>query len=83
VALPSLTPFDAVDGALANISGVTRHKLYENDTGSVDANGLPAHSISAIVDGGDATTIAQTLRGKKGRGRNLRHHHYCGCGHLG
>lgn len=68
VALPSLTPFDAVDGALANISGVTRHKLYENDTGSVDINGLPAHSISAIVDGGDAITIAQTLRGKKGQG---------------
>lgn len=68
VALPSLTPFDAVDGALANISGVTRHKLYENDTGSVDVNGLPAHSISAVVDGGDATTIAQTLRGKKGQG---------------
>lgn len=68
VALPSLTPFDAVDGALANISGVTRHKLYENDTGNVDANGLPAHSISAIVDGGDATTIAQTIRGKKGQG---------------
>lgn len=68
VALPSLTPFDAVDGALANISGVTRHKLYENDTGSVDINGLPAHSISAIVDGGDATTIAQTIRGKKGQG---------------
>ncbi|EGT4310412.1 baseplate J/gp47 family protein [Cronobacter sakazakii] len=68
VALPSLTPFDAVDGALANIAGVTRHKLYENDTGIVDANGLPAHSISAIVDGGDATTIAQTIRGKKGQG---------------
>ncbi|MEN0630635.1 hypothetical protein AAIG33_24985 [Phytobacter ursingii] len=68
VALPSLTPFDAVDGALANISGVTRHKLYENDTGSVDVNGLPAHSISAIVDGGDATTIAQIIRGKKGQG---------------
>ncbi|WP_227136595.1 baseplate J/gp47 family protein [Kosakonia radicincitans] len=68
VALPSLTPFDAVDGALANISGVKRHKLYENDTGSVDVNGLPAHSISAIVDGGDATTIAQTIRGKKGQG---------------
>ena len=68
VALPSLTPFDAVDGALANISGVTRHKLYENDTGSVDINGLPAHSISAIVDGGDVTAIAQTIRGKKGQG---------------
>ncbi|GAB7202372.1 baseplate J/gp47 family protein [Dickeya oryzae] len=68
VALPSLTPFEAVDGAIASIAGVTRHKLYENDTGAVDANGLPAHSISAIVDGGDATTIAQTIRGKKGQG---------------
>lgn len=68
VALPSLTPFDAVDGALANIAGVSRHKLYENDTGTVDVNGLPAHSISAIVDGGDAATIAQTIRGKKGQG---------------
>ncbi|HAT3920889.1 TPA: hypothetical protein I9Y23_004596 [Kluyvera ascorbata] len=68
VALPSLTPFDAVDGALANISGVTRHKLYENDTGSTDSNGLPEHSISAIVDGGDVTEIAQTIRGKKGQG---------------
>lgn len=68
VALPSLTPFDAVDGALANVDGVTRHKLYENDTGAVDSNGLPAHSLSAIVDGGDATVIAQTIRGKKGQG---------------
>jgi uncharacterized phage protein gp47/JayE len=68
VALPSLTPFDAVDGALANVTGVLRHKLYENDTGVVDGNGLPAHSLSAIVDGGDATDIAQTLRSKKGQG---------------
>ncbi|WP_158780589.1 baseplate J/gp47 family protein [Pantoea sp. BAV 3049] len=68
VALPSLTPFDALDGAIASVEGVTRHKLYENDTGTVDANGLPEHSVSAIVDGGDATVIAQTIRGKKGQG---------------
>lgn len=68
VAIPSLTPFAGVDGALANVTGVIRHKLYENDTGSVDANGLPAHSVSAVVDGGDATDIAQTLHGKKGQG---------------
>jgi len=68
VAIPSLTPFEAVDGAIANITGVTRHKLYENDTGSVDSNGIPAHSIAAIVDGGDVTDIAQTIRGKKGQG---------------
>ena len=67
-ALASVTPFDALDGALANIAGVVRHKLYENDTGTVDANGLPAHSITAIVDGGDINDIASTLRLKKGQG---------------
>ena len=68
VALPSITPFEGVDGAIANVAGVTRHKLYENDTGAVDVNGLPPHSISAIVDGGDITEIAQTIRGSKGQG---------------
>lgn len=68
VALPSLTPFEGVDGAIANVTGVIRHKLYENDTGATDSNGLPPHSISAIVDGGDVTEIAQTIRGNKGQG---------------
>ncbi|HIG0279400.1 TPA: baseplate J/gp47 family protein, partial [Klebsiella aerogenes] len=68
VALPSLTPFEAVDGAIANISGVTRHKLYENDQDEPDANGLPPHSIAAIVEGGDATEIANTIRGVKDQG---------------
>lgn len=68
VALPSVTPFEAVDGAIANIEGVTRHKLYENDQDTPDANGLPPHSIAAIVEGGDATVIANTLRGVKGQG---------------
>lgn len=68
VAIPALTPFDAVDGAIANVKGVTRHKLYENDTGAVNSDGIPAHSLAAIVDGGDVTEIAQTIRGKKGQG---------------
>lgn len=68
VALASVTPFDALDGAIANISGVTRHKLYENDTGAVDANGLPAHSITAVIDGGDVTEISTTIQLKKGQG---------------
>lgn len=68
VAIPALTPFEAVDGAIANVSGVTRHKLYENDSGSTDSNGVPAHCIAAIVDGGDSAAIAQIIRGKKGQG---------------
>ncbi|WP_293770758.1 baseplate J/gp47 family protein [uncultured Pantoea sp.] len=68
VAIPALTPFEAVDGAIANVSGVKRHKLYENDSGSTDSNGIPAHCIAAIVDGGDSAAIAQIIRGKKGQG---------------
>lgn len=68
VAIPALTPFEAVDGAIANVAGVTRHKLYENDSGSTDSNGIPAHCIAAIVDGGDSAAIAQIIRGKKGQG---------------
>ncbi|WP_336818118.1 baseplate J/gp47 family protein [Cedecea sp. MMO-103] len=68
VALSAITPFDALNGALAQVSGVIRHKLYENDTASTDSNGLPANSISAIVDGGDATEIAKTIRNKKAPG---------------
>ncbi|EQB5886582.1 baseplate J/gp47 family protein [Klebsiella pneumoniae] len=68
VALASLTPFDAVDGAIANVEGVTRHKLFENDTETTDANWLPEHSISAVVEGGDATEIANTIRSVKGQG---------------
>ncbi|PNQ08772.1 hypothetical protein A9R11_25885 [Klebsiella pneumoniae] len=68
VALASLSPFDAVDGAIANVEGVTRHKLFENDQEVTDSNGLPPHSISAIVEGGDATEIANTIRSVKGQG---------------
>lgn len=68
VTLASLSPFDAVDGAIANVEGVTRHKLFENDTEVTDVNGLPAHSISAVVEGGDATVIANTIRSVKGQG---------------
>ncbi|MFM0823559.1 baseplate J/gp47 family protein [Klebsiella oxytoca] len=68
VALASLTPFDAVDGAIANVEGETRHKLFENDQEVTDSNGLPPHSISAIVEGGDATVIANTIRSVKGQG---------------
>lgn len=68
VASAALVTFDALDGAIANIQGVTGHKLYQNDTSETDDNGLPAHAISAIIIGGDATEIADTLRRKKSLG---------------
>lgn len=64
-ALPSLTVFEGTIGAVASITGVDRLKGHENDTGTTDANGIPAHSISLVVQGGDATAIAQAIAAKK------------------
>ncbi|HDL6687744.1 TPA: baseplate J/gp47 family protein [Yersinia enterocolitica] len=68
VALPSRTVLDGILGAIAGISGVERYRGYENDTNITDGNGIPSHSISIVVDGGDATEIAQSIALKKGPG---------------
>ncbi|WP_404704983.1 baseplate J/gp47 family protein [Yersinia vastinensis] len=68
VALPSRTVLDGILGTIAGISGVERYRGYENDTSITDANGIPSHSISLVVDGGDATQIAQAIALKKGPG---------------
>ncbi|KVV49736.1 hypothetical protein WK90_01490 [Burkholderia cepacia] len=64
-ALPSLTVLDGIIGAVANMPGVTRYVAYENDTSATDANGIPSHSISLVVEGGDATAIANAIAAKK------------------
>jgi uncharacterized phage protein gp47/JayE len=64
-ALPAITPNESLTGAIANVAGVTRVKVYENDTGSADVNGLPAHSMSAVVEGGDISVIASAIQLKK------------------
>lgn len=64
-ALPSLTVLDGIIGAVSNLVGVLRLAAYENDTNSTDANGIPSHSISLVVDGGDAEEIAGAIAAKK------------------
>ncbi|WP_175788104.1 baseplate J/gp47 family protein [Burkholderia cenocepacia] len=64
-ALPSQTVLEGIVGAVENVSGVTRLAAYENDTNLVDSNGLPPHSISLVVEGGDATAIASAMAVKK------------------
>lgn len=64
-ALPSRTVLDGVTGAVTSLIGVTRVKSYENDTSAADGNGLPPHSISLVVEGGDDAAIAAAIAGKK------------------
>ncbi|BAE74930.1 hypothetical phage protein [Sodalis glossinidius str. 'morsitans'] len=65
VALPSRTVLDGIQGAVSLLPGVVRLRGFENDTGETDKNGLPAHSIAMIVDGGDVNAIAQAIALKK------------------
>lgn len=64
-AIPSLTVMDGIVGAVAGVAGVTRYAAIENDTGSTDVNGIPAHSISMIVEGGDSLVVAKAIAAKK------------------
>jgi len=64
-ALPSRTVFEGTVGAVASLPGVTRYRGYENDTSVPDADGIPAHSISLVVQGGDSQEIGQTIADKK------------------
>jgi uncharacterized phage protein gp47/JayE len=66
--LPSVTVLDGIVGAIAKITGVIAIQPYENDTDATDSNGIPSHSISLVVNGGDAITIANTIATKKAPG---------------
>lgn len=63
--LTAVTPLGALQGALANITGVQRVKLYNNDTSAADANGVPAKSVCVVIQGGDLATIARIIGQKK------------------
>jgi len=64
-ALPSLSVMEGIAGAIYNLTGVTEAKYYENTTDATDVNGVPAHSIAFIIEGGDTTEIVETLATKK------------------
>ena len=66
--LPSQTLLAGTIAALITLPNVTRQKVYENPTNIVDVNGLPPHSITAIVEGGSDNDIAKVIYNNKGPG---------------
>jgi uncharacterized phage protein gp47/JayE len=65
---PSKTVLDGTKGAIGQITAVTRFKVYENDTKVADVNGLPANSITCVVEGGTDADIANAIYMHKGPG---------------
>jgi len=73
VAMPSQTMLDGTLAAIMAIDEVNRVAVYENDTNSADVStanpyGLPAHSITCVVEGGDRGEIANAILYHKGIG---------------
>ena len=63
--LPALTVLASTVAAIDALPGVISCTPYENATAATDSNGLPGHSISMVVQGGDATAIATAIALKK------------------
>ena|ERR1700758_3633904 len=59
--LPASSIIDAIAAAVANVQGVGRSYIYENATGATDGNGVPAHSIAPIVEGGSVSAVGQAI----------------------
>ena len=58
---PSKTVLEGTIGGIAEISGVIRQRVYENFDSVPDENGIPGHSIAAVVEGGDNKEIAEEI----------------------
>lgn len=65
---PSQTRLEGTKGAIAEVSGVTRFSVDENDTSSTNSNGTPAHSIWPVVEGGTDSDVAEAIFNNKGVG---------------
>ncbi len=63
--IPSLSVMEGIVGAVASLAGVNRYRGYENDTNSTNADGIPAHAISLVVEGGTTQSIAEAIAAKK------------------
>lgn len=65
---------NAVDGIEANLlqlPDVRESICLENFTDTIDANGLPPHSINVVVDGGQSAEIARVIFERKTAGTGM------------
>lgn len=70
---PSQTMLAGTKGAIAALKNVSRFAVYENDTNTAEVttdnpHGLPAHSVTCVVEGGTNEDVAEAIFLHKGIG---------------
>ena len=63
---------DGITGLLLAVDGVTNAVVYENYTNITDSNGIPAHTMWAICEGGANTDIANVIYETKTTGAGMK-----------
>ena len=71
VAAPGNNQIDSMRGELLLTEGVRHAIVYENEEAAPDSDGLPGHSIAAVVDGGTDADVALSIYMKKNPGVTL------------
>ncbi|MDF1593737.1 MAG: baseplate J/gp47 family protein [Desulfobacterales bacterium] len=57
--------------AVGDLAGVIDMAIYENDTDATDIDGIPAHSLWVVVEGGAVDDIAESLAKNKTGGKGM------------
>lgn len=57
-ALPAKSVMDGLRSAIGNLTGVGRYIVYENDTNATNSLGLPANSVTCVVENLSTTASA-------------------------
>jgi len=68
VTRPSMNLVSGTWAALSAVDNVSRLTVKENPTGTPDADGLPPHSISCVVEGGTDEDVATAIWANRGIG---------------
>lgn len=63
---------EALKAALLNTADVSYAEVYENETNTTDADGIPGHSIWTIVQGGTDEDVAQAIYAKRNGGCGMK-----------
>lgn len=63
---------ESLRAALLNTQDVTYAQVYENESNSTDADGIPGHSIWVIVQGGTDANVAQAIYIKRNGGCGMK-----------
>lgn len=57
MSVPTQGFLDSIESQMLNTPNITQCKAYDNKTNSTDANGIPAHGVWVIVEGGTSDVI--------------------------